>query len=140
MQGRGAAHPEAIMCAACSDVASDVVVSIDQPVCRRCRVRCEPYEELTRVRRKIACNDVLGLKPVLYEVCVAQRLEGDVVLHAQVVNAMDGDCAVVRVVDRVPAHVRILDGAYHMKVDRVPSQSAHLARVAHLDVLNARRQ
>ena len=50
---------------------------------------------------------------------------------------MDRNCAIVRVVDGVLAHVGVLDGANHVEMDRVPSHATHLAGIAHLDVLDS---
>jgi hypothetical protein len=124
--------------AAAGDVSLKVVVAVDEPVDGGRGVGGEAHEVLARVGAEVARDDVLSLQPVLDKVDVPARLEGHVVLHAQVVDAVDGDGAVERVVDRVLAHVRVLDGADHVEVDRVAADAPHLPRVAHLDVLDAR--
>ena len=53
-------------------------------------------------------------------------------------HAVDGDGTVVRVVNGVVAHVRVAHGAYHMEVNAVPADPAHLPRAPHLDILDAR--
>ena len=53
-------------------------------------------------------------------------------------DAVDDHGAVVRVVDRIAAHVRVAHGADHVEVDRVPTQPEALARVAHLVGVRAR--
>ena len=130
-------EPEAVVRRAGSDVALDVVVTVDEPVSGRRRIAREAGEALARVGAQIARDDVLGLHAVLHKVRVATRLEGDVALHAQVVDAVDRDRAVVRVVDGVSAHVGIPDGADHVEVDWIPSHASKLAGIAHLNVLDS---
>ena len=114
------------------DVGGDVVVGVDEPVRGGGLVDREPGEGLARVGAEVVRDHVLGLNPVLDEEGVAHRLEGDVVDHAQEVHAVDDHRAVVGVVDRVAAHIRVAHGADHVEVDRVAPQPEALARVAHL--------
>ena len=130
-------EPEAVVRRAGGDVALDVVVAVDEPVSGRRRIAREAGEALARAGAQIARDDVLGLNAVLHKVCVATRLVSDVALHAQEVDAMDRDRAVVRVVDGVLAHIRIFDGADHVEVDRIPSHASKLAGIAHFNVLDS---
>ena len=100
-------EPEAIVRRAGGDVGGDVVVGVDEPVRGGGLVDREPGEGLARVGTKVVRDHVLGLDPVLDEVRIPHGLEVDVVGHAQVVHAVDDHRAVVGVVDRVAAHVRV---------------------------------
>ena len=93
------------MRAAGGDVALDVVVAVDEPVSRWRRVGREADKVLACVRAEVAGDHVLGLNAVLDKERVAPGLEGDIVLDAQVVHPVDGNRAVVRVVDRAAANV-----------------------------------
>ena len=64
-------------------------------------------------------------------------LGATVVGDTQVVDAMDGDAAIVRVVHRVGVTVGVAHVANHVEVDRVAAEAEGLAGVPHLDVLDA---
>ena len=70
----------------------------------------------------------------------AHGFEVDVVDAAQVVDAVDRNRTVVRVMDRVIPHVAVSDGANHVEVDAITPNATHLTRVSHLDILDARRE
>ena len=61
-----------------------------------------------------------------------------VVLHPKIVDAVDGNRTVERVVDGVATNVTVPNGADHVEVDAVAADAAHLPGVAHFDVLNPR--
>ena len=142
----GAAHlglgeePEAVVRRAGGDVVRDVVVGVDDPVGGGRLVDGEQRKRGARVGAEVVRDDVLRLDAVLDEEGVAHRLEGDVVDDAQVVDAVDGDGAVVRVVDRVVPRVRVAHVADHVEVERVAPQPEALPHVAALDVLDPPRE
>ena len=64
--------------------------------------------------------------------------DGTVILHPQVVDTMDGDCAVVSVTDHIVPHVRVAHGADHVEVNAVSAKPAELPHTPHLNVLDTR--
>ena len=75
----------------------------------------EQRERLARVRAEVARDDVLRLDAVLDEEGLAHCFEDHGVLDAQEVDAVDGDGAVVRVMNRGVANVRAAHRAWWLR-------------------------
>ena len=78
---------------------------------------------------------VAVLDAVFEEEAVADGVVGDVVLHPQVVGAVDGDAAVVGVVDRGVLDVLPRRVADEVPVDRIAGEVHVLAHPVELDAL-----
>ena len=63
--------------------------------------------------------------------------EGTVILHSQVVDTMDGDCAAVSVTDHIVPHIGVAHGADHVEVNAVSAKPAELPHASHLNVFDA---
>ena len=70
---------------------------------------------------QVILNETVGLGGILNEDTVAHSIVSHVVLHFEVMHAMDSYSTVVSLVNRIVAHIRLVDGADHVEMDGVSS-------------------
>ncbi len=91
-----------------------------------------------RLHAQVAVEQVVDLGAVFQEVAVADALVADAVADDEVLRAVDGDPAVVRIDDRHAQHAaaahRVAD---QVEVDRVAAEHAFLAEVGEAGIADA---
>ena len=90
---------------------------------------------------EVAVEDVPLLGRVFEKEAVAARPVADAIAHEQMVGAVDGDPAVVRIPDARAEHAAAAHGVAHeVKMDRVFAEHAAFAEVPELRVADAARR
>ena len=89
-------------------------------------------------KTQVAFQDIAGLRAVLEEVAVANRVERRVVRQGQLVRAVNRDTPVEHVVDARVLEVRTLPGiGLHVKVNGIPAQFGLLTQTREFHVVHA---
>ena len=68
---------------------------------------------------------------------MAHGIVRHIVLHLEIVHTVNSHGTVVRLMNGIVAHVRLVHGANHVEMDGVSSELEGLTDVSELDVLNA---
>ena len=62
---------------------------------------------------------VAGFYCVFYKDSVAHSVEGHIVDHSEIMDAMQSDGSVVSLVDSIASHIGLIDSADHVEMKRV---------------------
>ena len=100
-------------------VANKDIIWISDPEASRGLIGVEQTPRTANVNYQVVLDIVLGLYGVFDENCVAHSMVGYVILNAQVVNTVNSDGSVIRVMDCIVPNVRRLNCSNHMEMDRV---------------------
>ena len=87
-------------------VATDDVIGISDPDAGWSLVSVEKTPRAADINNKIVLDQILSLDSILNEDSVAHSVVGHVVLHAQIMNAVNSDSSVKGVMDRIVSDVR----------------------------------
>ena len=120
-------------------VATEDIVGVSDPETGGGLVSVEQTHGAAHVNNQVVLDEVLGLGGVLNKDGVTHSVVGHIVLHAQVVHAMDGHSSIEGVMDGVVAHVRSVHCADHVEVDGVAAQNEGLATVFQLNAIDPAR-
>ena len=86
-------------------ITANDVVRVRDPDAGRGLIGVEETPGAPHVNNEIVFDQVLSLSGIFNEDCVAHGVVGDVVLDAQVVDAMDGHSSIESVMDGVVSNV-----------------------------------
>ena len=78
---------------------------------------------------------VVLLATVLEEIAVAGRVVGNIVLHSDLMRAMNDVASLLRVADDISLHSGAWDILTHVEVDGIASECALLSKVLHRNYL-----
>jgi hypothetical protein len=129
--------PVRVTIGASSMVASDDIIRVCNPDTGRCLVCVEKTPRAADVYNQIILDQILGLSRILNENSVAHSVVRHIILHAQIMNSVDGDSSIEGVVDRIIADVRRVHCANHMEMNGVGSEDEGLADVEELNTVNS---
>ena len=114
-----------------------MILGIGNPKRRRLVIRgTNAKARVPRPCPEVIPKGVVVLATILQHGTVTVGIKCYIVLHQDVVGAVDYDAALLAFSDNVPAHDAAGDAAGHVEVDGIPSQDALLAKVADLGPLD----
>jgi len=117
-------------------VSSDDVVWVGDPDGGRGLIGVKERPGATDIEDQVILNEVLALNGIFNEDSVTHSVIGNVVLDTEVVNAVNGDSSVERVMDSVVTHVRLVDSSNHMEMNGVRSKDESLTDHGQLNGVN----
>jgi len=129
--------PVGVAIGATSSVVANDVIRVGDPDGRRGLIGVEQRPRAAHVENQVALNQILALNGILNEDSVTHGVVSYIVLHTQVVHAMDGYSTVERMMDGIVAHIRAMHGADHVEMDGVRTEDEGLADKGQLNAVNS---
>lgn len=129
--------PVAITVRASCSVVAELVIGVGNPETSWSLISIKKTPTALGLNDQVVLNQILGLCSILDEDAMAHSVVRYVVLDFEVVNSVDGDSTVVRLVDGIVAHVGLVHSSNHVEMDWISSQLEGLTDIGELTVLNA---
>jgi len=129
--------PEAVTVRASCSVIFELVIGVGNPETSWSLISIKKTPTALGLDDEIILNQILGLCSILDEDRMAHSVVRYVVLDLEVVNSVESDGTVVRLVDGIIAHVGLVHSSNHVEMDWISSQLEGLSDICELTVLNA---
>lgn len=118
-------------------IVPDDVVRVSDPDASRGLIRVEQTPRAANINNQIAFDEVSCLGSILDEDSVSHGVIGNIVLHAKVMDSVDGHCPIESVMDSIVPHVGRVYSTDHVEVNWVRAKDEGLANIVKLDTVDS---